>query len=97
MPSYCIEEMKYEQWLLICVVFVIIIIGVVFLNKNIEMFGTKDYLEGIDVIYWINLDRSLDRRKRMKKMFKEFMSKYFTKNLNPMLDKKFSEINELNY
>jgi hypothetical protein len=33
----------------------------------------------------------------MKKMFKEFMSKYLTKNLNPMLDKKFSEINELNY
>lgn len=35
------------------------------------MFETKDYLEGIDVIYWINLDRSPDRRKRMKKMFKD--------------------------
>jgi len=34
------------------------------------MFATKDYLEGIDVIYWINLDRSKDRRKRMEKMFK---------------------------
>jgi hypothetical protein len=62
--------MKLEQWLLICVV-IAVISGLFFLNKNIEMFGTKDYLEGIDVIYWINLDRSPDRRKRMKKMFKD--------------------------
>jgi GR25 family glycosyltransferase involved in LPS biosynthesis len=65
--------MKIDQshiWALVVVV-IAIIIGVVFFNKNIEMFGTKDYLEGIDVIYWINLDRSPDRRKRMKKMFKD--------------------------
>lgn len=31
----------------------------------------KDYLDGIDVIYWINLDRSLDRRQRMEQMFKD--------------------------
>lgn len=62
--------MKLEQWQLICVV-IVIIIGLVFFNKNIELFESKDYLEGIDVIYWINLDRSPDRRKRMKKMFKD--------------------------
>jgi len=65
--------MKLEQWHIwaLVVVVIAIIIGLVFFNKNIEMFETKDYLEGIDVIYWINLDRSPDRRKRMKKMFKD--------------------------
>jgi GR25 family glycosyltransferase involved in LPS biosynthesis len=65
--------MKVEQWHIwaLVVVVIAIIIGLVFFNKNIEMFETKDYLEGIDVIYWINLDRSPDRRKRMKKMFKD--------------------------
>lgn len=29
----------------------------------------NNYLDGIDVIYWINLDRSIDRRKRMEKVF----------------------------
>lgn len=28
-----------------------------------------DYLDGIDCIYWINLDRSIDRRKHMEEMF----------------------------
>ena len=65
--------MNLEQWHIWALigVFIAIIIGLVFFNKNIEMFETKDYLEGIDVIYWINLDRSPDRRKRMKKMFKD--------------------------
>jgi GR25 family glycosyltransferase involved in LPS biosynthesis len=35
-------------------------------NKN-----KKDYLDGIDAIYWINLDRSPDRRQRMEKMFED--------------------------
>ena len=64
--------MKLEQWhiwAILCVVF--FVIGMVLLNKNKESFETKDYLEGINVIYWINLDRSPDRRKRMKKMFKD--------------------------
>jgi GR25 family glycosyltransferase involved in LPS biosynthesis len=28
-----------------------------------------NYLDGVDVIYWINLDRSKDRRQKMEKMF----------------------------
>jgi GR25 family glycosyltransferase involved in LPS biosynthesis len=64
--------MKLEQWQIgaILVVAIVLIIGLFYFKKNIEMFETKDYLEGIDVIYWINLDRSKDRRKRMEKMFK---------------------------
>jgi GR25 family glycosyltransferase involved in LPS biosynthesis len=64
--------MKLEQWHIWALVGVVFFgIGLVLWRKNIEMFETKDYLEGIDVIYWINLDRSPDRRKRMKKMFKD--------------------------
>ncbi len=37
-----------------------------FLSRNDD---TKDtYFEGIDAVYWINLDRSTDRRKRMEEM-----------------------------
>jgi len=32
---------------------------------------TKKYLNGIDMIYWINLDRSSDRRSNMESMFED--------------------------
>ena len=31
----------------------------------------KDYLDGIDVIYWINLDKAKDRYKHMTDLFKD--------------------------
>ncbi len=61
---------QWHIWAILCVIIALIIV-LFFWKKNIEMFKTMDYLEGIDVIYWINLDRSPDRRKRMKKMFKD--------------------------
>jgi GR25 family glycosyltransferase involved in LPS biosynthesis len=33
--------------------------------------NNKKYLDGIDVIYWINLDRSIDRRANMESMFRD--------------------------
>jgi GR25 family glycosyltransferase involved in LPS biosynthesis len=58
------------------IITVLVIISIFFLictyKKNNEGFKTKkDYLDGVDVIYWINLDRSLDRRQRMEQMFKD--------------------------
>ena len=55
---------------------VLVIISVFFLfytyKKNNEGFKqNKRYLDGVDVIYWINLDRSTDRRQRMEKMFQD--------------------------
>jgi GR25 family glycosyltransferase involved in LPS biosynthesis len=57
---------------------VLIIVSIIFLTtyayaykKKEGMKGKKDYLDGIDVIYWINLDRSTDRRKNMEKMFQD--------------------------
>jgi hypothetical protein len=32
---------------------------------------TQNYLNGIDIIYWINLDRAYERRKNMEDMFKD--------------------------
>lgn len=31
----------------------------------------KNYMDGIDIIYWINLDRSIDRRKQMETIFRD--------------------------
>ena len=57
----------------------------------------KDYLDGIDVIYWINLDRAKDRHKHMTELFKDDVFKnkkiirkraldYKEKNLATMID-----------
>jgi GR25 family glycosyltransferase involved in LPS biosynthesis len=57
----------------------------------------KDYLDGIDVIYWINLDRAKDRHKHMTDLFKDDIFKnkkvirkkavdYTEKNLATMID-----------
>ena len=59
------------------IITVLVIISVFFLictRTKKDGFKTKtkkDYLDGVDVIYWINLDRSLDRRQRMEQMFKD--------------------------
>ncbi len=57
---------------------ILIVVSIVFLFLYSKKEGLqnktkkpKDYLEGIDVIYWINLDRSIDRRQRMETMFKD--------------------------
>ena len=57
-------------------IIVLVIISVFFLfytyKKNNEGFKAKKYyLDGVDVIYWINLDWSHDRRQRMEQMFKD--------------------------
>ena len=48
------------------------LIGFSFFWKYKEGFDNKiNYLDGVDIIYWINLDRSTDRRAHMEKMLKE--------------------------
>jgi GR25 family glycosyltransferase involved in LPS biosynthesis len=55
-------------------IIVLVIISIFFLfythtkNKKYEF---NRYLDGVDVIYWINLNRSHDRRQRMEQMFKD--------------------------
>lgn len=51
----------------ILIVFIILLVGL-FLFKKKEGMTTPNYLNGIDVIYWINLDRSVDRKKNMEQL-----------------------------
>jgi len=60
--------------LLILIMLFILIYFLFFLKKNkLESFESnqKKYLDGVDVIYWINLDRSPDRKKSMEEMFED--------------------------
>ena len=51
---------------------VVCVLGVFLILKYKEGFDNDiKYLDGVDVIYWINLDRSTDRRQKMEKMFKD--------------------------
>lgn len=57
---------------IVAIIIIVILLGVYLLTGiNKEGLADKDYLDGIDVIYWINLDRSPDRRERMETMFKD--------------------------
>ena len=51
------------------------------MNKNLTE-KNKDYLDGIDIIYWINLDRAKDRQHHMNKIFKDniFKNKKIIRN-----------------
>ena len=49
-----------------------VLLGVFLISKYKEGFDNNiKYLDGVDVIYWINLDRSTVRRQKMEKMFKD--------------------------
>ena len=46
-----------------------------FNKKNLFYFNMNDltkYLDGIDIIYWINMDRSVERRKNMEELLSHF-------------------------
>lgn len=59
----------FSWYIIILLIISIILIIFLFLKKK-EGFDEK-YLDGIDIIYWINLDRSPDRRESMEKMFQD--------------------------
>jgi hypothetical protein len=70
--------------IMICMLWYIIILTIcvflfLLLKKEYKE-GFENYLNGIDIVYWINLDRSPDRRKSMEKMFKDCTS--FNQQLN---------------
>ena len=53
---------------------ILLIIGLLIIlfiySKRKEGFKTS-FMDGIDIIYWINLDRSPERRESMEKMFED--------------------------
>ena len=57
---------------LILVAFGILIYYFFFSKRDfIEKFETNNWLDGIDAIYWINLDRSIDRKEWMERLFQD--------------------------
>jgi GR25 family glycosyltransferase involved in LPS biosynthesis len=54
------------------IIILIIVVLSFFLKKHYKYTESfENYLNGIDIVYWINLDRSPDRRESMEKMFKD--------------------------
>ena len=60
---------KYTE-LIIILIAISIVILLSFFIYNKEGF-TENYLDGVDIIYWINLDRSKDRYNDMNELFKD--------------------------
>jgi len=60
---------KYELFIFILAIFFLLVITLL-IRYNKEGFE-NNYLSGIDIVYWINLDRSKDRYDSMKQMFKD--------------------------
>jgi len=59
------------------IIIILLILILILLNResfneiNKPLDNKNNYLNGIDIIYWINLDRSIDRRTRMELMFQD--------------------------
>jgi GR25 family glycosyltransferase involved in LPS biosynthesis len=74
---------QYYKNLVIIGLFIIILLLLLNFQFNLKTFTkheqeimnppnpTTRYMDGIDIIYWINLDRSTDRRKQMEAIFRD--------------------------
>ena len=58
-----------------CIIILTVCVFLFLLLKNTQgiqsIEGFENHLNGIDVVYWINLDRSPERKESMEKMFKD--------------------------
>ena len=64
---------------LILIAFGLLVFNFFFSKRSLnERFETKDWLDGIDLIYWINLDRSVDRKEWMELLFQDPIFKNVT-------------------
>jgi hypothetical protein len=61
--------MKWFECILF-IISIIVLLIIMYFIRNKEGF-TENYLSGIDIVYWINLDRSKDRYESMNEMFKD--------------------------
>lgn len=66
---------KYSMQLAKNIILIILIISLVFfmlfsIKEGFEK-ESKKYLDGVDIVYWINLDRSIERKKNMVEMFED--------------------------
>ena len=80
--------MKY-LFILSIILFILITL---LIRYNKEGF-TNDYLSGIDVIYWVNLDRSKDRYNSMIDLFKDDVFKHIPRQRISAVDGKLNPKN----
>ncbi len=77
----------------------ILLLGIYFLFYNYLFdFSENDkniYLNGINIIYWINLDKDIKRKKRMEEMFKDNVFKNIKIERISAVDGKSSNINNI--
>jgi hypothetical protein len=58
--------------IIIIIIFKLYDIHNIYYIKNIDSYRDyNDYLDNVDIIYWINLDRSTDRKKHMNQLLKD--------------------------
>ena len=67
---------KRKMWVICVLIFVLFLLLFLFLqtyNLRIETFelNQKKNMEGIDIVYWVNLDRSPERRELIEIMFSD--------------------------
>ena len=67
--------MKITPNVILYFIVLIVIIGLIYyvtrtIKEGFEK-NAKKYLDGVDIIYWINLERSKDRKKEMEKMLQD--------------------------
>jgi len=60
-----------NKWLIFIISITVIGLTIYYSTIKKEGFDNNNYLDGIDIIYWINLNRSENRRDNMKKMLKD--------------------------
>ena len=48
---------------------IFVILFIYYMKEKIQENPEEKYLDGVNCIYWINLDRSIDRKKKMENMF----------------------------
>ena len=60
---------KYEIYIILFFILIILLIQLFKVYKKESM--TNDYMQGIDIIYWINLDRSKDRYNEITEILKD--------------------------
>jgi len=69
------KKYKYLYlYLIILIIFILLLIYINF-NKKRKSINNINYMDGIDVIYWINLDSSTERKEHMIKILQNSIFK----------------------
>jgi GR25 family glycosyltransferase involved in LPS biosynthesis len=68
------KNKSLNMWLLLLLLLFLLFICIIFFYRQQQKEGfddKKNYLDGIDIIYWINLNRSVDRKINMQSILKD--------------------------